>query len=256
MKKSALTLFLSLLAVLCVRAQSIDYEAPKVYKIAGFSVEGCEYTSKNSVILHTGLSIGDEVSIPGPEISQAIKGLWDQKVFADIDIEVDNIIDDKVFLLIKVEERPRISSFSFKGVTKSQADDLREKLRFIRSSMWTPEKERRARRIVQNFFLEKSFYNTKVNFVTDSDEFLKSGIKVKILVDKGERIKIHEIRVEGNQDFSDKRLKAKMKELKERKWWRLWARSKYLPKKLRESKDNLIAFYRNNGYRDAEVVAD
>lgn len=256
MKKSFVTTLMLLVSCFGLMAQGVDYETPKVYKIAGFSVEGCQYTSKNSVILHTGLAVGDEISIPGPEIAKAVKSLWEQKVFADIDISIDNIIDDKVFLLITIEEQARISSFSFRGVTKSQADDLREKLRFIRASMWTPEKERRARRIIRNYFLEKSFFNTRVNFITEEDKLLKSGLKVKMIVDKGERIKIHEIKVDGNTDFSDKRLKRKMKALKEKRWWRLWAKSKYLPKKLDESKDNLIAFYRENGYRDAEVIFD
>ncbi|HHG85579.1 MAG TPA: outer membrane protein assembly factor BamA, partial [Bacteroidetes bacterium] len=228
MKRPFLTVLLSLLSVFFLNAQvTLDYEVPKTYTIGGMTVEGCEFTTQNSVILHTGLAIGDDITIPGSEVSKAIKSLWEQKVFADIDIVVDNIVDDKIFLLIRVEERPRISSFSFKGINKSQADDLREKLRFIRSSMWTPEKERRARRIIKNYFMEKSYYSTRVNFNTVDDELLKSGVKIKILVDRGERIKIHEIKIEGNQDFSDKRLKSKMKALKEKKGWRLWARSKY-----------------------------
>lgn len=234
----------------------INYELPKAYTIAGLDVEGTEFTTKNSVILHTGLEIGDVISVPGPEIAKAIKKLWDQKVFANIDIEIENTIGDQIFLLIKVEERPRISSFSFRGVNKGQADDLREKLRFIRSAMWTPEKEKRSKRIIRNFFMEKAYYNTKVNFVLEEDDLLKSGVKVKIMVDKGPKVKIHEVKIDGNQDFSDKRLVRQQKELKEKRWWRLWARSKYLPKKLAEAKTNLIDFYRENGYRDAEVVAD
>ncbi|MEM0996653.1 MAG: outer membrane protein assembly factor BamA [Bacteroidota bacterium] len=262
MKKSIWSSILFLLATLSfanLGAQNeinLDYETPKTYTIAGLTVEGCEYTTQNSVILHTGLAIGDNVSIPGTDIGKAIKSLWDQNVFADIDISVENIVGDKVFLLIKVEERPRISSFTFRGVTKGHADDLREKLRFVRSAMWTKEKERRATRIIRNFYMEKSFFNTKVNFAVEDDELMKGGVKLKILVDRGERIKIHEIKVEGNQDFSDRRLKKKMKELKEKKGWRLWARSKYLPAKMDDAKDNLVAFYRQNGYRDAEVVFD
>lgn len=257
MRSTFLTAIFSLFAFCSAFAQgSSGFEAPRPFTVSGFEVEGVQSVTKNSVILHTGLAIGDVITIPGPEITNAIHQLWDQKVFSDVEILAENIVDDKIFLRIVVEERPRISSFNFRGVSKSQADDLREKLGFIRSAMWTPEKEKRATRIIRNYYMEKSFYDTKVNFQLEEDDLMKKGVKVKILVDKGERIKINEVKMEGNQDFSDKRLVRKQKELKEKKWWRLWARSKYLPKKLDESKANLVAFYRENGYRDAEVVFD
>jgi outer membrane protein insertion porin family len=105
--------------------------------------------------------------------------------------------------------------------------------------------------------MEKAFYNTKVTFdAVETEHDMAGGVKIFMTVKKGPKVKIHEIKIEGNQDFSDKRLKAKLKTVKEKLWWRLWAKSKYLPKKMDEAKDNLIAFYRNNGYRDAEVVFD
>ncbi|MBL0017819.1 MAG: outer membrane protein assembly factor BamA [Bacteroidia bacterium] len=258
MKKTALSILFCLVGYLGLVAQ-IDYDNPKTYKIGGLDVEGCQYTSKNSVIIHSGLGLGQEITLPGSEISKAMKSLWDQKVFSEVAISADNVVDDKIFLLIKVTERPRISSFSFKGdVTKSQADDLKGKMNFfLRGTIWNAEKERRARRVIENYYMEKAYYTTDVTFdVVESTNDMAGGVKVYMNVKKGPKVKINEIKIEGNQDFSDKRLKAKMKTLKEKLWWRLWARSKYLPKKLDEAKANLIAFYRNNGYRDAEVVFD
>lgn len=258
MKKTAISFLICLLGFLRLTAQ-VDYENPHTYTIGGIDVEGCQYTSKNSVIIHSGLGLGQEITIPGTEIPKAVKSLWDQKVFSDITISADNVVEDKIFLLIKVTERPRISSFSFKGdVTKSQADDLKGKMNFfLRGTIWNAEKERRARRVIENYYMEKAHYKTDVTFdVVESTNDMAGGVKVYMNVDKGPKVKIHEIKIEGNQDFSDKRLKSKMKTIKEMQWWRLWARSKYLPKKMDEAKDNLIAFYRNNGYRDAEVVFD
>ncbi len=258
MKKTFLTLLFGFLACVPLIAQ-VDYDAPKTYTIGGFDVQGCQSTSKNSVIIHSGLGIGQDITVPGTEISKAIKSLWNQRVFSDVEISADNIIGDKIFLKIVVTERPRIASFSFKGdVTKGQAGDLKEKMNFfLRGTIWNSEKERRARRIIENFYMEKGFFKTGVTFdVIESDDAMTNGVKVYMNVDRGEKIKIHEIKIEGNQDFSDRRLKKKMKSLKEKLWWRLWAKSKYLPKKMDESKANLIAFYRNNGYRDAEVVFD
>jgi outer membrane protein insertion porin family len=258
MKKTAWALLAFILGCLSIQAQ-IDYDNPQPYTIGGLDVEGCQYTSKNSVVIHSGLSIGQEITLPGTEIAKAVKSLWDQKCFSDISIQAENVVDGKIFLLIKVTERPRISSFSFKGdVTKSQADDLKGKMNFfLRGTIWNSEKERRARRVIENYYMEKAFYNTDVTFeAVESDQDMAGGVKVYMTVKKGPKVKINEIKIEGNQDFSDKRLKAKMKTVKEKLWWRLWARSKYLPKKFDEAKSNLITFYRNNGYRDAEIVFD
>lgn len=258
MKRTALAVLALLLGCLGLQAQ-VDYDNPQQYTIGGLDVEGCQYTSKNSVIIHSGLFLGEEITLPGTEIPKAVKSLWDQKVFSDISISAENVVDGKIFLLIKVTERPRISSFSFKGdVTKSQADDLKGKMNFfLRGTIWNSEKERRARRVIENYYIEKAYYNTKVAFeAIDTDADMAGGVKVIMTVKRGPKVKINEIKIEGNQDFSDKRLKGKMKTIKEQLWWRVWARSKYLPKKFDEAKANLITFYRNNGYRDAEVVFD
>src|SRR5262245_42427672 len=131
-----LSLTLLLVSFGFVSAQ-FDFENPQSYTIGGFEVEGCVATSKNSVIIHTGLRIGDRISIPGPQVGDAIKALWEQGVFEDVNISVDRIVDQNIFLKISVVERPKIDGgFKFsKGVTKSQADELREKLRFVRGMM-------------------------------------------------------------------------------------------------------------------------
>lgn len=237
--------------------EGLNFEQPKTYSIAGFDVEGCVATSRNSVIINTGLGIGDKITIPGPQIGDAIKALWSQGLFEDVEISVDRIVDQNLFLKIKVVEQPRVTSGpNFKGVTKSQAEELREKLRFIKNTMWTPEKKQRAERVVKNYFMEKAHYSTKVNFVVEPDTNTKSGIAVRIVVDKGPKIRIGDIKIDGNQDFSDARLEKKMKAIKEYRWWRFWVRSKFIASKYDEAKENLIAYYRQNGYRDAEIVSD
>ena len=234
----------------------VDYDGPQTYKIAGINIEGAEFTDKTSVMLYSGLTPGDEVTIPGPEITEAVKKLWKQGVYSDIEISIDNIAGDKIYLNVRVGERPRIARFAFKGVTNSQANDIREKIMFIRGTIWTQEKERRAKRIIRNYFIEKGFYATQVNINADEYAYMENGVEIRIAVDKGRRIKINKIRIEGNQEFADAKLKRKMKEIKEKAFWRVWARSKYLPKKFEESKDNLVAFYNENGYRNMRIVSD
>lgn len=257
MRRTIQIIFFFLLSAITVQAQvNFDLGSPTVYTIQGLDVDGNQQATKNAVILASGLALGDQVTLPGPELADAIHKLWKKNIFDDIDITVDNVIDDKVFLLIKVTERPTVVSFTFTNCTKSQKDDLLEKMNFINGRIWTPEKRKRSDRIIQNYFMEKSFLKTSAEYVLVDDPVVKGKKRLSITVNKGDKIKINEIKIAGNQDFSDKRLKKKMKELKEKRWWRLWAKSKYLKKKMDESKTNLVDFYRENGYRDAEIVSD
>ena len=248
---------LLLFAVLAARGQNpLDFEKPETYTLAGFEVEGCVATSKNSVIINTGLRLGDKITVPGPVIGDAVKSLWEQGVFADIEMSIERIVDNNLFLRIKVLEQPKVNKVNFRGVSKTQSDELREKLRFVNNTMWTAEKAQRAERVVRNYFMEKSYYNAKVNFIQEPDTTRSNGVVMRFVVDKGDKVKVGDIRIDGNQDFSDERLIGKMKGIKEYRWWKFWGRSKFLTSKFNESKTNLIAYYRANGYRDAEILFD
>ncbi|MEO0584976.1 MAG: hypothetical protein AAF135_22380, partial [Bacteroidota bacterium] len=135
-------------------AQVTPQQEGKTYTLSGLEVEGADYTDKNLIISLSGLVIGDPVTIPGIQISDGIRRLWEKNIFSDIGMRADRIIGDKVFLVITVKERPRISQFSFQGISKSNADELREKINFIRGTILTEAKRQSAKRIIRNFYIE------------------------------------------------------------------------------------------------------
>lgn len=230
--------------------------APKVYILSGLEVEGAKYVDANSIKNLSGLTVGDPVRIPGSDVSDAIKRLWKKDLFSDVKIRQDNVAGKNIFLTILVQERPRISRFSFEGINKSQADELKEKINFISGTILTDAKKSTAKRVIRNYYVEKGFYNTSVEIEELPDEILKNGVVVNINVDRGNRIKINNLSIEGNTAFSDKKIKRKLKGVKEKKGWRLWARSKYIPKTFREAQQAVIQAYNDAGYRDAMIERD
>ena len=102
-------------------AQALDYQNPKTYILSGLEVEGAEYSDANAIISISGLSVGDALQVPGSQASDAIERLWRERIFSDVNIRVDNVVSNTIFLTIVVKERPRISQFSFQGISKSQA---------------------------------------------------------------------------------------------------------------------------------------
>lgn len=234
----------------------LNYDNPTTYLLAGLEVEGVEYSSKESIISRSGLAVGEPITIPGMQVSDVIKRLWNENLFSDVSIKIDNVVGDKVFLVIVVTERPRISQFNFAGINKTQADDLREQINFIRGTILTESKKQSAVRIIRNYYIEKGFYNTEVDIVEETDKIIQNGMMVTINIDKKSKVKIAELRIVGNEAFEANKVRSQLKKTKQKTWWRVWKPSKYIPKTFEENKGEVIAFYNENGYRDAIILSD
>jgi outer membrane protein insertion porin family len=228
----------------------------KTYTLAGLEVEGAIYSDKYAIMNLSGLVVGEAVRIPGSDISDAIKKLWKENIFSDVQIRQDKITGTNVFLTIMVQERPRISSFSFTGIPKGQAEDLREKINFIRGTILTESKQISAKRVIRNYYVEKGFFGTEVEVSSHQDSLLKNGISLDIAVKRGNRIKINDIVIEGNDEYKDAKVVRGLKKIRKKNIFRFWAKSKFVPKEFDLAKDALVEKYNNDGYRDAQVEYD
>ena len=145
----------------------IDYNDPQTYEIAGITVEGTKYVDPNVLAMLSGLRVGNEITVPGDDISEAIRKIWDQGMFEDVAINATNIVAGRIFLQIVVQEKPRVSKFSFNGIKKSEADDIRNIINLSRGDIATNHLATKTRRIIEDFpasyqcfytYLRKSFF--------------------------------------------------------------------------------------------------
>ncbi|HJU45727.1 MAG TPA: hypothetical protein VJ647_03040, partial [Chitinophagaceae bacterium] len=98
---------------------------PKDYYIAGIAISGTKHLDESLLLSISGLSKGDKVVIPGGDnFSKAIMNLWKQNLFSNIQIFYTKVEGDSLWIEINVTERPRLSSFIFKGTRKSDHEDL------------------------------------------------------------------------------------------------------------------------------------
>lgn len=227
----------------------------KNYIIADVIVEGAEYSDNNAIISLSGLAVGESITIPSYQTSDVMKRLWNENIFSDIQL-LHEINGNTVKFTIRVVERPRIAQIEFDGINKTQAEDLKEKINFIRGTILTDSKSQTAQRIIRNFYVEKGFYHVGIEINEQPDQVIRNGVMVNINIDKGKRTKIQEIELVGNDAFNDRKVKRLLKKVKEKRFWRFWARSKYVPKTFSEAKDNLITTYNDEGYRDALIETD
>jgi outer membrane protein insertion porin family len=235
---------------------SFSYEQPSEFEIAQINVTGTKYYSADAVISVSGLRVGDKINIPGIAVSTAIRKIYDLGIFNDIEILSSKTEGEKIFLEIVVKERPRLTDFVFKGVKKSQAEDLREKIKFIKGQIVNDSRIKNLQLTVRKYYLDKGYLNTTVSVRQVADTIRNNSVLLQINVDKKQKVKIHELEISGNEVFIDKKIARKLKNTKEIKHFRIFKPSRFIASKWEEDKQKLLKFYNSQGYRDARIVKD
>ncbi len=195
---------------------TIDYSSPKEYEIGGITVSGTKTIDPNVLIMLSGLAVGDQISIPGDEVSKAIQNLWKQGFFENISISVKKIQGNLAFLNIHLNERPRLSYFKFEGVKKTEADDIRDQINIMRGDVVTENLKLRIAYKIKKYFIDKGFLNINVNIEEKPQEDDDSQVALIINIDKGKKVKVNRIYFHGNNHISDLKLKNAMKNTKEK----------------------------------------
>lgn len=234
----------------------IDYTASKEYEIGGITVSGTQFLDQDILIKLSGLSVGQKIFIPGDDIGKAIEALWKQSLFSNVKIYITKFIGDKVFLDYNLSEKPRMSSFTFKGIGKSEQNDLRDKLGLIKNKVLTDNIKVNTINTVTNYYVEKGFLHVKVNLSEVKDTSLKNSEILFIYIDKGNRVKIDEIVFSGNDHVKEGKLLRLMKKTKRNTWWSVFTISKFLQKEYKADKNSVVNFYNSKGYRDAYITSD
>ena len=273
----------------------IDYSRPQKYEIGGIVVDGAKYVDATMLSLIANLKVGETISIPGDEISTGIKKIWEQGLFEDVAINATDFVGNKVFLQIVIKEKPRVSRFSFTGIKKSEADDIRNKINVSRGDIATDHLLTKTTRIIEDYYYDKGFYNVDIDIEQKADTARENYIDMVINVDKGPKVKIAQINVIGNENLSEGQIQLAMKETKERGHFdpldplgpmivntladlvtlhpmrainnveeyfydnyrpRIFKASKFMEKNYEDDKKHIIEKYNSKGYRDARIVRD
>ena len=256
-----------------------SYLNPQQYKIAGVRVEGVPYYDESAIILISGLTVGKEIMVPGEDISNGIKKLWEQELFSNVQVLMDGAPkpNGDIFLVIKLDGLPTLRQFQFEGdVKRSEDEKLKEMLELYGGQRLTEALKMNVTRIVRGYYQEKGYLYTKVVLreVVDTTDFNSRWLYIN--VDKGEKIKIGEINFYGNEllaenidpnaskferwkqehAVTDGALKRSMKDTKETGIMRVFKRSKYNRTAFERDKIAVIEKYNAIGLRDAIITSD
>ena len=179
---------------------------PKKYEIGGIKVEGVKNYEDYVLIGLSGLSVGQTVTVPGDDITTAVKRYWRHGLFSDVRIEAEKIVGNKIYLKIILAQRPRIADIQYIGVKKSEREDLEAKLGLAKGSQITPNLINRAKLLIKRHFDDKGFKNAEVEIVEKAIDGNKDQVNVDVVIDKKEKVKVNQITIDGNTILSDKKL--------------------------------------------------
>ncbi len=236
---------------------------PRTCTIAGINVSGVPGYEDYMITGISGLSVGQEISVPGQEITDATKRYWKHGLFSKVQIAADSIVGNKIYLHFYLAVRPRVSDINYVGVKKSEREDLESKLGLLKGIQITPNMLDKARILAKGYFDDKGFKNAEINIQQRDDVANKNHVILDVIIDKKEKMKIREIIIDGNEQLDDKKIKGGLfrkgafSKLHEAgKLSSFFKAKKYTPERYKTDKQNLISKYNELGYRDAVILED
>ena len=295
MRAYSLIIVFFVFSILSYHNQSFCQSPIKNYKILGLRVEGNRTSDANAIIAASGLRVNDEIQVPGDRTINAIKNLWALNIFSDVQLIVEKEISDGIFLIIKVDEYPRLEKFLIEGNDEISTSDIEKKITFLRGTVIKPQDVIKLKNNILKLYETEGHFNadltyTYYNFFSAdttkneiktrwrnqndfADEIeqvyekkevqysdliskIKDRVIVRLQISEGDVVKVRAIDFVGNEVFSDDDLRDEMNELSIAKWWKFWSSGKFDREKLKKDKESIIKFYRKNGYKDASVVSD
>lgn len=233
----------------------LNYANPKEYEITGLTVTGTRYLDPNSLVSLSGLKVGDKIRLPGEVRGSAVRKLMESGLLDNVEMYVTSVNDDKVSLMFRVQERPRLYRVNFMGVKKGEQDNLRDKIKLNLGKIVTNTITKNTQMAVRKYFVDKGYLHTKVKITTIPDS-TRNNATMRVLVDKGQKVKIAQINFEGLDQVDEQAVRMKMKNTKQMRFGRVFTPSKFIPKKYEEDKQKLIEYYNKLGYRDATIERD
>jgi outer membrane protein insertion porin family len=233
--------------------------------VKSITVEGIPNYDQNMLARLSGINVGEHITIPGEDITKAIKRYWKNGLFSNVAISVDSIVNDSAYLHIQLSPRPRISKINYNGIKKSERDDLKDKLGLVVDNQLTPNMIDRAKILGKRYFEDKGFNNAEIEILQQDDPSAPDKVIVDINVKKNAKVIIRKINIYGNTVISERKLhgyifnlkKGVLRTISQKKGFHNLFRShKFVESKYKEAKENLQNYYAELGYRDAIIVAD
>ena len=227
---------------------NIQAQVTKI-KIASIAIEGNRTAEASSIRLNSGLMVGEEVN--REDLQKAVKNLWSLGLFSDIQIYVANQGVDGIDLLLRVKEYSRLNKVILEGNEEIDTDDIEKEILVYKGMKVSAYKVSKIKQTIKNMYLEEGYLLAEIKI--DTVAVSEGIVNLDIIVDEGEEVQVEKITFQGNLVIDDDDLRGAMDEISENTWWRS---ADFNQEKYEADLELVLAYYREEGYRDAEILSD
>lgn len=217
------------------------------FTLRDIRVEGLQRVEPGTVFASLPFRIGDRYD--DDKGSSAIRALFGLGLFSDVRLQVNGDV-----LVVIVEERPNVAGVSFSGIKEFSDDVLKNVLRDIGLTEGRPYDKALADRAEQELkrqYINRSYYGAEV--VTTVTPTERNRVNLNFSVTEGEIARIKEIRIVGNQAYSESTLRG-LFDLDTGNWLSWYTKSdRYSRAKLNADIEKLRSYYLTRGFIDFRV---
>ena len=234
---------------------------PRTCEIGGIAVEGVEGYEDYVLAGLSGLTVGQEIELPGSQITEAVKRYWRNGLFSKVQITADSIVGSKVYLCIHLGMRPRIKNINYNGIKKAEREDMEAKLGMVKGMSLTRNIIDRAKILAKKYFDDKGYKNAEIDIIQHEDA--AGQVTLDVNIDKKDKMKVRELVFQGNNKLKTAKIKGSMfgkgafgKIHEAGKFTNFFKAKKFTDERYKEAKQALIDKYNELGFRDATIVED
>lgn len=231
-------------------AQIPDTIPPGTYTLIQLGVEGTQLDD-DAVRAMSGLPEGDAIEVP-TSITKAIKRLWDQRLFEQIDITCQRIDGERIWLNLIVKDRLRLGFLKFEGITRNEADKLRKQIDFetgdFLENNWKQQLREQAGK--KDFF---KGYQTHIIIHTDREPG-SQYVEVTLQFQKGKKQFVGVTTLTGGELIGPKTIRRTFKYLMLSDFHPKEKKKRFQQDKIDEDLLLLEQVLLQNGYKDVDVV--
>ena len=234
---------------------------PRTCEIGGIAVEGVEGYEDYVLTGLSGLTVGQEIDVPGSQITEAVKRYWRNGLFSKVSITADSIVGNKIYLCIHLGMRPRITDINYHGIKKAEREDMEAKLGMVKGMSLTRNIIDRAKILAKRYFDEKGYKNAEIDII--QREVADNQVVLDVNIDKKDKMRVRNIIFDGNTKLSNNKIKGSLftkgafgKIHEANKFGNLFKAKKFTDERYKEAKQKLIEKYNELGFRDATIIED
>jgi outer membrane protein insertion porin family len=216
-------------------------------RVLAIEVRGAKTVAKETVLAKVQTKAGGPYA--NAVVSEDIRRLFALGYFTDVRADVERL-PEGLKLIFVVREKPVVEAIEVEGARAIPKARVLELFGVQRGQLYDPRAVKEGLELVKAEYARKGFSQCDVASRVETDEAANEA-RLHLVVDEGGKARVTQVLVEGNQAFSDRRIRKLLK-TKRRRWF---LHGVYNEQVLEEDLERVRVFYRTHGYQDAEAAS-